>query len=584
MSIAHNLAVVCPPGAGVPETVADMIAAYRHTFTLPSVQESKKLKGFLSEMTTVAKRCAAALGEDPIYVPLEALVTIQDKLIAHLHKLNIDGNYAARHLNYAEKTLAYAYKLGWTCENYERLLECRHEWELVRTALRGDTDGCLSIVEHAERQLKLPCEIEEEFLGNWRQSRTGCSFETIQGYEGRFRTKMRQAGLVRMFPRLDLSIQLPGRISIPDSSMPDSLRLQIDQAVRYKTDPIVEGRPGKERVKSRTGNHIRITLRELCGLAILKGFEPTVLADVFTHDVICAFITLLRDRKTLASGIRSRLGCVRFLFKTDFVPEGDYRWFGRELRKLRNEPRWRLDERQSARSVDYEELARVPQKIRAYRMSHPELSQKDTAELVHDELFSKWPLHLPWRFCSTADCGISSPALINIIYAELTVEMRADPDLPAWVRKALALNKHQRFLQFSFGKSQCKNGHAVRDIIPIELVDLYWEYIRHHRKFLVDKHHDDGTLFLNHRGRRLSSQTCRDLYTRLVRRWINRTARAHLTRDSFCEYRLAHGDSMRQLKRKLWHRHLISTERYCRRYDTSHGVVTLHERSDRKAA
>jgi len=591
MNVSRNLRVVCPPGAGIPQHVLDMIAAFRYSASLPAVQNSRKHRQLLSQMMTVARRCAESLQKTPETATLNALVTSEEKLTAHLQKLKIKQQYATRHVSYKDKMLVYAHELGWTCAGYERQLQCDRAWEPVRAALRGDTDGCCTIIEEAKIQQKKPCEIDEEFVGRWRQYSPGRSFETVREVEGRFRTKMRQAGLESLFPLLDLSKRLPSRIVDDDRRMPSALIEEIERVVKYKTEKIVKGRPGSARVRTNTGKQIRLVLMEICSYAIIiLGITSiTSLADVFTFEIISKFINMLRsERGVSAAGIRSRLGSIRYLFKTDLLPKGDYRWFGRELRKLRNEPRWRLDERQRARCVAYEELAKVPERIRAHRMEARNLSQVAIAWLVHDQLFSLWPLYLPWRFCSIADCGLFAPALINIIDVELTDAMRADPDLPEWVSKALSHNPHQRLLQFSFRKLQCKNNHAVREIVPLELVDLFWDYKTNHRRFIVDEDHDDGTLFLNRLGRRMSSQACRDLYQRLVQRWIGRAARPHLTRDSYCEYQLTRGGNMRQLKRTLWHRYLISTERYCRRYDTSHGAVALdgdlERRRNRKAA
>jgi hypothetical protein len=401
---------------------------------------------------------------------------------------------------------------------------------------------------------------------------------------------MRQAGLESLFPLLDLSKRLPGQIAVDPASMSATVLSEIDRAVHLKTGEIVKGRPGKDRVKPNTGKQIRCILMELCGYAmIVLGLTIISLADVYKLEIISKFIDKLRcEHGVLASGIRTRLGNICYLIRTDLLPKGDYSWFGCELRKLRNEPRWRLDERQRARCIAYDELAKIPERIRAHQMETQNLSQIATAWLVHDRLFSSWPLNLPWRFCSLAACGLFAPASINIVNWELTDAMRADPDLPEWVQNSLDDNQHQQFLQFSFGRSQCKNNHSVREILPLELVDLYWDYKNNHRKHLVDNANDDGTLFLNRRGRRMTSQTCRDLYQRLAQRWIGRAVRPHLTRDSFCEYHLARGGNMRQLKRILWHRDLISTERYCRRYDTSYGAVALDEhleqRRNRKAS
>lgn len=579
MSVADELHVVCPPGAGRPDCVADMIAAFYHTLYSAAGQQSKKTRRFLSTMVTVARRCAAALGQTPEKATLEAVCANEEKLLTHFTKLKLEPNYKSRHLEYKNKMLHYAHELGWNSPSYERQLACHQGWLPIRDALYGDSEGCLTMVNLAEKRRKMPSEIDEGFLVEWRQSRPSCSAATIREVEGRFRTKMRQAGLESLFPLLDLTNRLPTEYAINYDTAPRTLIDDIEAAVHYKTDEIVRGRPAKERVKPVTGIGIRTALKEVCGIAI-KNFEGiTRLKDVYREEVFEKVIQVLRDERGLpGGGIRCRLGNISFVTRTNLVVEGeDYSWFRRKLNALGNEPRWRLDERQNAKCIAYEELAEVPRKIRSYRMLTHNLSPVEKARLIHDELMTTWPLHLPWRFCSIADCGLFAPAFTNIIDAELPLAMQTDPDLPGWVRKALKKNKHARFLQFNFGKSQCKNNHPVRDIVPRELVPLYREY-RKCRGLLVDPDNDDGTLFLNRRGRRLSSSTCRKRFAQIVETWIGRHARPHLTRDSFCEFRLAHGDSMRMLQRKLWHRYIISTEGYCRRYDAAHGAMVLDRR------
>lgn len=579
MSLAHEVHVVCPPGASRPHSVADMIAALYHTLYSPAGQQSKKTRRFLSLMVTVARRCAAALGQTPEKATLEAVCANEEKLLTHFTKLELTRTYKSQHLDCKNKMLHYAHELGWNSPSYARQLACHQAWQPIRDALRGDSEGCLSLVNMAEKQQKMPGETDEGFLAEWRISRPRRSPATVRWEEGRFRSKMRQAGLETLFPLLDLTNRLPTEYAISYNTAPRTLIDDIEAAVHYKTDEIVRGRPASERVKPVTGIAIRTALKEVCGIAIEKFEGITRLKDVYKEEVFDQVIQVLRDERGLpGGGIRRRLAKISFVTRTKLVVEGeDYNWFRRMLKALRDEPRWRLDARQNAKCIAYEELAEVPRKIRSYRMLTHNLSPVEKARLIHDELMTTWPLHLPWRFCSIADCGLFAPAFTNIIDAELPLAMQTDPDLPGWVRQALNKNKHARFLQFNFGKSQCKNNHPVRDIVPRELVPLYREY-RKCRGLLVDPDNDDGTLFLNRRGRRLSSSTCRKRFAQLVETWIGRHARPHLTRDSFCEYRLAHGDNMHMLKRKLWHRHIVSTERYCRRYDAAHGAMVLDTR------
>jgi hypothetical protein len=80
MNLSIKLRLACPPSSGTPETLADMIAACCYTFNLRHIQRSPELKGFLSIMITVAKRCAASLGKETERAKLEALVANEKKL------------------------------------------------------------------------------------------------------------------------------------------------------------------------------------------------------------------------------------------------------------------------------------------------------------------------------------------------------------------------------------------------------------------------------------------------------------------------------------------------------------------------
>lgn len=362
MSLWRNLRVTCPPGADVPETVADMIAALRYTFTLPEVLCSPRQKNFLSMMTTVANRCAASLSQKPEQVSLDAVVASKPRLEAYLKKIGLPRSYAQMHLCYRDKLLRYAHDLQWTCAQYDRQLACHRAWEPVLAALRGDTCGCMSIVDEAEKQLKLPAEVDAAFLSLWRRASTRRSFETEREVEGRFRTKMRQAALASLFPLLDLRILLPSPYTIEVAGAPKSLTDDIEAAVKYKTDKIVKGRPAKERIRPGSEEGIRTALKEVCGIAInvLRLDQINRLSDVFQKDIWLEIIRYLREERGLpASGIRSRLGLLSFLPKTGLLPHGDYTWLLRELNRLRLEPRWRLDQRQRARCISRNELVKV---------------------------------------------------------------------------------------------------------------------------------------------------------------------------------------------------------------------------------
>jgi hypothetical protein len=72
---------------------------------------------------------------------------------------------------------------------------------------------------------------------------------TIQTVESNFRTKVRQAKLGHLVPRLDLALRGPTRYRQNGGSRTASLEADIDAKIKWKTDPLVEDRDAKYRIR-----------------------------------------------------------------------------------------------------------------------------------------------------------------------------------------------------------------------------------------------------------------------------------------------------------------------------------------------
>jgi len=68
-----------------------------------------------------------------------------------------------------------------------------------------------------------------------------------------------------------------------------------------------------------------------------------------------------------------------------------------------------------------------------------------------------------------------------------------------------------------------------------------------------------------------------NLYTSLTEKFLDHAVRPHLTRDIFSEHWLRLGRSLTGLQKLLWHRHIVSTIGYARRFNASHGSVVLEQ-------
>jgi hypothetical protein len=514
----------------------------------------------------------------PDQVDLDEIIEIDDSLIAYAESLPISHSFAVQHACWKNKALWHAHQIGWSSGRYDRHLA----WEQVRKGFGDETCGCGTIIQLALDEQLLPHELDDAFMARWRQKKRdeGCTRLTIDTEEVVFRRKMRVAGLADLFPRLDLASRAHATRVPKEEELPDSFRIDLDKVEHWKTDPEVNGRPAELRVKPRAAKTMRGALKGIYQFAVDRRYPVKRFRDLFEDpEIICEYIDLLwKEHGWLATSIHAHLSSIHCLTYTyPSLKRRKYPLFTAKLKKLRKEPRFRIDERKDDSCVLYEELEQLPRGIRAKRMHSRNLTEEAIAWMVHDELFASWSLYLPWRFENIAGCGFKRPASVNIVEIELPLEMRDDPDLPAWVKRALKANPHRRFLQYIFWKSQCKNKWAVRGIIPRELIPLYRLYTTRYRDVLFKDKEDPGFLFCNRAYKRMAYDDWYNLYTCLTDEFLQHPVRPHLTRDIFSEHWLRLGRSLTGLQKLLWHRCISSTVIYARRFNASHGSVALDQ-------
>jgi Phage integrase family len=580
--------VCSDPEAGRPKTVADLIAALKYTQSRRNTQRSKKDYAHLGKLISVARRCAECLKKQPQDVMLDDIIEIDEALIEYAEGLGLPRQNAVDHACSKWKLLRHAHQTGWTSSLYERHMA----WDAVRDALGKETQGCGTIIKLGLDAEKDPWDFGEEDFDSWRAMMEGCGRSplTIENTERTFRSKIRKAKLEWLLPLLDCESRLPSRYASEEDDLPFHIRLSLDELEHFKTDEHVARRDAGERTGCRTPETIRIAVRQIHGYATkhlgICGIQT--LRQLLTKEIVCGFIDWLRhERKRGASGIRSLLGSLCHLTSVHRLFRGaDFTWFRPKLRSLGKDPRWEIDERKNAKCVSYEEFAEVPRKLGELIRNSAGLNPIEEAWLVHDHLYCSWLLHLPWRHCSMRACGIQSPAPINLFEAPLTLKARNDPDLEQWAKRTYDRDPSHKFLQYSFNESEAKGRSAIWGLVPRELVALHRRYKRH-RALLVDTEDDPGTVFVNREGHAMGVDDSYNLITGLTHKYLRFAIRPHLTRDIFAEHFLANGGRARRLQRLLWHTSIMTTWRYCRRFNAAHGAVLLdrhHTQNGRQIA
>lgn len=534
----------------------------------------------LSRLRTTAHKICAFLDKPADQIRLCELVEKDDDLVAFLERQDIGHQSAVQCVCDKNKILLRADELGWTSKAYA----LRKAWLPVRKAIRGKAPGAASIVEFAIELGKVPANFNPNDWAAWRTSasKRGLAPLTVDIIEAKFRAAMRNAGLTRLFPNLDLKSRKASTYALPLSAMHRNLRSEIARIHRWKTAAgIVAGRNSRFRVRPVTGEKLVSDLRALIGFVVVvrgkKGVKS--LRQIVTKDNVCAYIEWLADERGYGrNAILSRLTGIHGLTvqRYPLFRRGSFAWFANALRRIPFESLEALRVRKDRRCAPYEVLWQVPKTLAAHREQATHLSPMDRAWALHDELLITFLLLLPWRQRNIRTCGIQPPAAVNIFTAELPTTVKSSPFLPKWAKEALHNNPNQTFLQFSFVESETKTRQAVRGVVPCELIKPLEMYLEH-RHHLIVSEKDPGTLFLNRSQKAMRAKDVTNLVATLTFKHIGRRITPHLFRDIYAEHFLDSGGTLEELQQHLWHRSLMTTWRYCRRFNASHGAVAIDE-------
>lgn len=561
------------------DTLADIMAVIDSQW-MPKNSGTKTAYSRLTQLHSAAHKICAFLDKPASQIRLCDLVENDADFITFTEGQGVGHGPAVQYVCDKNKILLRANELGWTSEAYA----LRQAWFPVRKATRAKAPGSASIIEFAIARGKRPADFHPEDWAAWRASsfKRGMALLTVEGYEANFRAAMRDAGLTGLFPHLDLKSRKASTYALPLSAMHRNLRSEIARIKRWKTAMgIVAGRDSRFRVGPVTGEKLVDDLRALVGFVVKvrgkKGLKS--LRQIVTKENVCAYIEWLADERGYGrNAILSRLSGIHGLTGQNYplFRAGSFQWFANALRRIPLEPLEALRVRKDRRCAPYEVLWQVPKTIAAEREQATELSPVDRAWLLHDELFMTLLMLLPWRQRNIRECGIHLPARANILTAELPLDLKSSPFLPKWAKEALETNPNQTFWQFSFLEFETKTRHAVTGLIPHELIEPLEVYLKH-RHHLIASGNDPGTLFLNRSHKAMRAKDATNLVTTLTSRYTGRRITPHLFRDIYSEHFLNNGGSLEELQQHLWHRSLMTTWRYCRRFNASHGAVAIDE-------
>jgi hypothetical protein len=135
-------------------------------------------------------------------------------------------------------------------------------------------------------------------------------------------------------------------------------------------------------------------------------------------------------------------------------------------------------------------------------------------------------------------------------------------------------NPHEKFWQVQFDASETKAHREIEMILPQNIAALLDEWVQVHRPLLV-RRADPGTLFLNSKGRTMTTSRMTCTVGELTLRYAGRRVTPHIARDILIVGFLKDNPEQYELAAKiLWHATpAMIRQRYGANFDESFGAV-----------
>lgn len=477
-----------------------------------------------------------------------------------------------------KKLLKYATSYGWTCEAHRRW----QAWEPVRAALRAGkgTSGCLSICEFAHRRGYWPETFSDAVMDEWKleKKERGQSLYTIDQEESMFRKKVRKAGLQPRFPHFNLRRKKPDWYRLPLMEMTLRLRKQVVGLVRFRE----KESNFDSRIRAATARSLLRTLLAFLGYCTRTlGFRAiTDLRQVLTQEIIEKFITWLHNVRGCRSfSVYSMCASIYQLTQSGHQPftgrAKEYEWFQDLLKRIPREPKAELRKRKIARSVSYELFTQIARKIGKVLQTNKSLTPIRRAQLYRDYFFLIFIAVHPWRGRNWKECRIGDKFRPNIEKRTIPMRVQRSGKLPLWVKRALDKDPNQEFWVCHYVEDETKAKNEIWEVLEPKIVKIFLQYRDVHRKIILGKRPDLGTLLINNAGKPMTGSQLGGRLAVLSRHYIGKRLSPHIIRDIVAEHAVVCGCPLESVQEMLWHRNRLSKTTYLSGLNASHACGAL---------
>jgi integrase len=556
---AESFSTISPPK---PQTLQDLLDTLK----------PEGSSGMLQSTTVHISNC---LNKPPSDITFEELAVVKSRLKNFLRDRRYKRNTVRTYLNFLRLLVTKAKDLGWS----QPCPEVEDAWQKVLPTF-SKVPGARVVIRFALQKRITPSQFSDEVLDGWgRESVTqGRTIYHVNHTKSSFRKHVFNSGLDKEFPRLSLRLEKP-KYGIPFSELPDQLRTEIGDLIKWKTDAFSVGRPAKLKHRLVTAKALKELLCRICGYARNdKDHEIACLTDLMSRNIIEGFVGwCINERKVKSKTLTPQLGMIGSVLKTYPPFEGHCcDWLPKLVSQLEPDQEAPAKERKDSKWVDYDELAQIPDKIRRD-------AEKDSSDLkrislaVRNQLILKWLTTLPWRKQNLITFRFGKRADGANLFKE-EISASAPMRKPKWVEDVIRANPNEEIWQFYFRPEETKTGQSVHGVVPKQLVPLLEEYLERFRPALINGD-DPQTVFVNEEGRRFSSGTFVYLVRNLTLRYAAKAVNPHLFRDIFAvKWLREHPKDYLTLSKILWHRDLKTTiQTYGQNFDESDGAVAVDE-------
>ena len=516
-----------------------------------------------SMLRTVTQHGANSMGLSVAGLTMDQFTQGKPMFGSYLRSKKLSSRTVHKYQNLANKIRGYSEEFGWTKINSK----VEDAW-LPLVPKLGLPLGCTGIVLYAIGKGKSPSQLTDRDLEDWLMwlVQSGRAHNYAQQRVWHFRRSIVKAGLASEFPMISAARQQQ-QLAKPVASMPDPMRPQIQELLRWKQAKRADKRRKKGRVRAVTAEIVEKGLCRLYGYAtgVLEKSVATLL-DLVAEDIVKPYVDWCLDDKDLKPVSLSWLSNLRSWLKQhpDFK-HNDYEWFDELVNGIEPEPESASRDRKDKKYISWNDLAKIPDLIARDRKRTDPSKVQVIAKLFHDELLMRWILEMPWRQRNLREAELEGGEEPNIFRDRLD-RYTSQVVKPEWVNEELAQNPDATFWVIHFRPHETKAKNEVRAVLSRRLASMLEEYVVQYRPVLVGDV-DEHTVFLNRAGRPMNVRQVNTLVGNLTMRYLGRRTTPHLCRDSFANNWLdLHPEDYLTVSKALWHSNIQTTLKYYGRF------------------